>query len=116
MQREVSAPGMSGDPRPLPGHLVDHRDRVGDIRLDCVGGADGGRGQAPLLVADGGEHVFEQIRQRVQIGGGHAGAAVKDNGNWTGGALAAPCSDRAIPRVDRERAINHTAILSRGVG
>jgi diadenosine tetraphosphate (Ap4A) HIT family hydrolase len=41
---------------------------------------------------------------------------VKENGNGAGGTLAAPRTDRAIPRVDRERSINHTAILSRGVG
>jgi diadenosine tetraphosphate (Ap4A) HIT family hydrolase len=41
---------------------------------------------------------------------------MKENGNGTGGAIAAPCSDRATPRVDRESSINHKAILSRGVG
>ena len=41
---------------------------------------------------------------------------MEDNGNGTGGALAAPCSDRAVRRVDGEGSINHKAILSRGVG
>src|SRR4029079_14393752 len=102
LEGEVPAPGVPDDPRPAAGRLVDHRRRVGHIRLDRERPLDGRRRQTALLVETLPEDAGQVRHERLHIARRDARPAVEEHG-LRPLALVVPAVDVALGGRDDKR-------------
>ena len=111
VKREMPAPRVADRPRLVELERVEHRERVGHVRLDRVRPADRRGQRAALRVADRREEVAELGRAAL----GHVGEARPSVEEQGGGALPAVVAvERSVADLELERCLRPRPLTLRG--
>src|SRR5258706_13378502 len=74
---QMRAPGVPDQPGPIPAEMIDHGDRVGDVRLHVAWPGERARLEAALLGQDAVDQAVELLDEADELLRTDARAAVK---------------------------------------